>query len=286
MNSVKIILRVSALKRLCKRKKYGIVHSVYKNVVNLMVENEIFTLHTAEIPMTPISIIIEKNVDLQANKPVVFEEKGIRIGEVFLQYVTNDFWDPKITQRISSQERGQLLTALGRCIGEQQGRKGCADAVLSRENATDDFVTQALRGYIWELKAGLEQFGLVKPDIWEVFVKRMLGAGIGLTPSGDDFLVGLLLACTICAGEEGTALREILVPLVETHQERTNTISRAFLLAACKQEFGFLLHQLLEQEQNQQSTYQARVSAVVETGHSSGLDTLNGLYLGLQLLPF
>ena len=103
----------------------------------------------------------------------------------------------------------------------------------------------------------------------------LLGLGPGLTPSGDDYLAGVLVALR-AIGEDATADR-LWDDLRSTADRRTNAISRAHLRAAAAGEAHEALHLCLEQlfgESDAQWDYPlARLDAV---GHCSGWDGLAG----------
>ena len=99
-------------------------------------------------------------------------------------------------------------------------------------------------------------------------VRLLRGCGAGLTPSGDDFLCGWMLACR---------LRRTLAP-VRTILENAlgqNPVSNAFLELSAKGRVNIAVKKLL------QAPSSAAVKAVCAFGHSSGADWLCGLLFGL-----
>lgn len=142
---------------------------------------------------------------------------------------------------------------------------------------------------------------------FEKQICSLIGLGPGLTPSGDDFLTGMLLAFSL-QKSIGTYIktgirknigmeqdREIVITkeldkkqkqickVVNENLERTNDISKEYLLCAIENRFSELYHKLQEQiycGNVQQDIFRK----IVHTGHSSGLDTLNGLAVGLKMI--
>ena len=99
-------------------------------------------------------------------------------------------------------------------------------------------------------------------------VRLVRGCGAGLTPAGDDFLCGWMLACRL---QRRSALaREIL-----RHARGTNPVSNAFLEMAAQGRVNVAVQKLL------QAPSAARVKAVCAFGHSSGADLLCGMIWGL-----
>ena len=112
----------------------------------------------------------------------------------------------------------------------------------------------------------------------------ILGVGQGLTPSGDDFLCGLLLVL-YQNGEDGL----IKSFLSTDFAARTNQISANYLQCAAQglapESMGRLLHYLNQEEAGDTSAlisyYFQRVSAF---GATSGHDICTGIYWGLSAL--
>ena len=99
-------------------------------------------------------------------------------------------------------------------------------------------------------------------------VKRIRGCGEGLTPAGDDFLCGWMLACRL--QRNVTMAKRILKPA-----RGKNPVSNAFLGLSAQGRVNVAVKKLL------QAPAAARVKAVCAFGHNSGADLLCGLRFGL-----
>ena len=104
-------------------------------------------------------------------------------------------------------------------------------------------------------------------------VRLVRGCGAGLTPAGDDFLCGWMLACRL--QRQSALAREIL-----RHARGTNPVSNAFLKMAAQGRVNVAVQKLL------QAPSAARVKAVCAFGHSSGADLLCGMIWGLGYSGF
>lgn len=100
-------------------------------------------------------------------------------------------------------------------------------------------------------------------------VRLIRGCGEGLTPSGDDFICGLMLACRL---RPNWAMAQTLL----RHALGQNPVSNAFLKMAAKGCVNAALQQLLSAPSD------AGVKKVCAFGHSSGADLLCGLRYGLE----
>lgn len=104
-------------------------------------------------------------------------------------------------------------------------------------------------------------------------VRLVRGCGAGLTPAGDDFLCGWMLALRL--RRQSALAREIL-----KHARGNNPVSNAFLELSAAGRVNVAVKKLL------QAPSSARVRAVCAFGHSSGADWLCGMLFGLGYSGF
>ena len=101
-------------------------------------------------------------------------------------------------------------------------------------------------------------------------VRLIRGCGAGLTPAGDDFLCGWMLALRL--RRQSARARGIL-----KHALGGNPVSNAFLELSAAGQVNVAVKKLL------QTPSSARVKAVCAFGHSSGADLLCGMLFGLGI---
>ena len=113
-------------------------------------------------------------------------------------------------------------------------------------------------------------------------IKSLLGLGPGLTPSGDDFLIGMMLVLHT-VGEKDLFLK--LAKIVKNFASfQTSSISNAHLSAMTDSaQANCLLHELLFALQEKKSIKQALIRAE-NFGHSSGKDAIAGIITALLAL--
>ena len=114
--------------------------------------------------------------------------------------------------------------------------------------------------------------------------KPLIGLGSGLTPSGDDFIVGYLAGLWSTVGSHSSRLR--FMSSVGTWLSQaaagTNAISRTYIKSAVKGNVSepiAILAQRLEQANNMDGVREATRTAL-QVGHTSGADGVLGLLLG------
>lgn len=109
--------------------------------------------------------------------------------------------------------------------------------------------------------------------------RALAGLGSGLTPSGDDVLVGALLALTAWAPPAAAAIRRTLV---DAAAGRSTRISEAYLRAAARGEASEAWHQLLAVlPTGAPTTFIPALRKVIAVGETSGADMLAGFLLAL-----
>ena len=110
---------------------------------------------------------------------------------------------------------------------------------------------------------------------------QLAGLGTGLTPSGDDFLLGTML----CAWLAHPAPRHYCAGVSDAALARTTSLSAAYLRSAADGECSSPWHRLLEAlEAGSDEELVAAASAVLAHGHTSGADALAGFFwMGLRI---
>ena len=110
-------------------------------------------------------------------------------------------------------------------------------------------------------------------------LEQMLGLGIGLTPSGDDFLLGLFAALQ---ANEISGTNALMQQIVKKSLKATTTISQHYLHTAAK---GFFSGSLIAFNRLDQQANEADVTRclhdILRKGSTSGLDTALGYFSGI-----
>lgn len=121
------------------------------------------------------------------------------------------------------------------------------------------------------------------PAVIRDALKGLLGLGIGLTPSGDDFLVGL---CAVLAVPQHPAhvYLPLIAQVIRAEEYRTNKISYMALIKAVQGKTRACIGALLATIFNGElASIKERIKPVVNIGSSSGADILSGIAAGLLL---
>jgi hypothetical protein len=116
-------------------------------------------------------------------------------------------------------------------------------------------------------------------------IEKLIGLGAGLTPSGDDLLVGYLagLWCAVWDKSELAQSVSNLGKVVVRLSRQTNDISRTYLYHASRGQVSSRLADLAEvicRGQNSDRLL-TTVASAMQVGHTSGMDAVTGLLIGL-----
>jgi uncharacterized protein DUF2877 len=116
-------------------------------------------------------------------------------------------------------------------------------------------------------------------------VKALVGLGEGLTPSGDDFLVGLLAVLHITGTLPCSAAAPVREQFCEYVRLGTSQLSGEFLRCAFEGHFAEPLVMLMRALWAPASdAWPSHAATLATVGHNSGVDAMVGIALGCRLL--
>ena len=120
-------------------------------------------------------------------------------------------------------------------------------------------------------------------------VGRFVGLGYGLTPSGDDFLCGMLYAFHrfFRISDRAESYLRMLSDAVRTHIGGTNEVSAEYIRCALDGEYFEVVERVLDcllNEENDMQMLEAALCGLLSVGASSGSDILCGILFAVYLL--
>ncbi len=264
----------------------GLVHSVYRKTINIQFGDYLLALQAALSPVSPVSLITELDA---ASMETLFVSPGLKVkvlpgtlsicGSVSIinfYYSEADLFESKLISKSPQLTRDTLKSVLDHsaaggfctifassCVKEQENNLGAelvATAAKNRLTACNTF----MKATDYE-KASEELVSLI-------------GLGVGLTPSGDDFLCGVL-AGLILTGNSDQTFTSILKERISLRLNNTNDISRTFLRCALSSHFSKPIKDLVfpASAEDIQASFEA-------VGHTSGFDSLCGIYYVYNLV--
>jgi hypothetical protein len=288
-----MILRSSVLARpalawLQARRTCKILH-VFDQAYNLInEEGRILSIVGPEFTPGPFSLVLEKpfpqafreGIDLTTSVSV--QSDRLEIGSYQVEWGDAEPWDSRPDWQTLQKNRPRIFNDLEELevLGGRYAPTGSFFYLLSpREEQqesgsrlTKEFALQQAAAPAKALGEGVVQLDL---DRVRKAARELSGLGSGLTPAGDDFLCGALMASRILMrpGDHEQIHETMMVAALG----RTNALSMAYINAAGLGEIHQDWHQLLQRwVDGSSSNWKEVLKRICGWGHSSGADTLGG----------
>lgn len=271
--------------------KTGEVHSVFDNTVNVLVAGHLFAITHRDVVITPMSIQLDISAQEFAmmtfcrKDKVYFNHQGLVVSGYILkkqQAIIHD--DVIIPFVLDIEHYNEPFMHF-----KQEVYKMLNSSNVHGEMVNAWLKSQGLRGgelsivgnYFFHQFKQLQQEKLNQIKI--NLIVSLLGAGEGLTPSGDDFITGILASLHYLKLRPTIQmLLESLVHQIQLKLNSTTLVSQEYLKYAINGRFNKHVHDMFEHHQKNQPTndFLLKISKI---GHSSGSDFLVGMYFGLEI---
>ena len=208
------------------------------------------------------------------NSPVTIHEHVLKLGVARIGFKAVAVWTPPAIPEWTPLTLRSGLEHFNRLIRQVQlpdEGLGCFTAPVQR--ISDRNHTAAAAASTIQAITNWLRDGHTPSRIPEL--SKLLGLGPGLTPSGDDFLAGVMVATDSVGRREATktiwnALRE--------HLSRTNQISAAHLSSAAHGCISSSQHELLNGLlSGSPSRIEAAMTVITKDAHTSNWDCLAGI---------
>lgn len=259
------------------------IHSIYRRTINLQLAGNILALQSEGSVLSPVSLITELDQQAMAQLPVL-SSPAVSVGDGYIEFHTcpnlRFCWEKAKIHNVHLQSGSpeffcctqQIRQALN--LSDGSGFSALFLPCQSQHDPEDPVLLYAQN----TLKSC--QAFMYRGDylLAAQTLGKVLGLGIGLTPSGDDFLCGVL-ASFILTASQGKPFARALSQEIREHLHNTNEISRTFLSCALKGMFSVPVNQI-----SRYTSPSEMLADFREIGHSSGLDTLSGILYGMILM--
>lgn len=256
-------------------RKMGKIHSIFKTSFNIVVEDKILNFSTKGMPVAPHGCVLDKDKIDQVlengksgdlvkveNNEVTFYTRKIIFKVDFSEIKEINLTVPVIPLPLEDIGQTVLFKQLEKIafkshIGLKQDKivQTCLETLQHVDNRTNEEIRQT--------------------------IKYLIGRGAGLTPSGDDLLLGFTMIRSAFNAEDlfGDLLKET------TNESNTTAISMAYYESLFAGFVNSLFIGLISSiEIKNINTIQGIIETITRYGHTSGYDTLFGAFLGLQSL--
>ena len=269
-NSVNVIPILKAryigrplLHSLTKNSFTGSVVGIYQDFCNILGnDGRMITIAISPMGKSPFSVLIEWQdsfTSIVAKMNVQADQYGIKVGDViFINLGNAETWVPKMPQiprtfRLNASS-AELLFDYTHWLEP------------TFYNSSNKYVRDKLISGAKEL-----QHALVNRHPIKRAVTYLAGLGSGLTPSGDDYLLGVMASLWL------TKNTHFLDEIAWLSSQKTTSLSAAYLMAASKGDFAECWHDLAQAVLYQDpKALRDSISEFIQIGASSGRDALVG----------
>lgn len=265
------------------------VQSIYRSVVNIATVDGLLTIASPEGGGLPNGILADLGPDwraigLQPGMVVNASQAGIQVPDAGLeiQFDAAPRWSPRFRLSASAIDvataRWARRAVTTRAIVRDRAAAAGTGALLGAHDPRHDpRILAVARPAVADLVPALESGDRTAAA---AIASRLIGLGPGLTPSGDDVLVGieagLHALAHSSAGFLGLAMDDL--------EARTTAVAATLLRHAAAGEFAERLHSLVAALLGwDDDAIPAQIERAAAWGASSGTDCLVGVLIGLDV---
>ena len=280
------------------------VHSIYERTINLIIDGQLIALQIADSPVSPISIILPLNetgldrLKIKSNSPVSIDGTNLLIGKniISLDHAYDVYDDTLYEHNFSTSLKDvvwQLITT--------SGRDGFSVLISSHDTPDDIALSYARKkldaaesicSTMTSINSADETTKSNQLNKLCNSLSGLIGVGTGLTPSGDDFMTGVLSTFKAFPQCFNHKLISSLSNSICSRRNNTNEISSAFIDCALRGQFSKAIIDLydslcLDNVQSPvigQESIDNLLDSFLDIGHTSGIDTLTGIYWSMTHL--
>ena len=235
----------------------------------------------------PFNIVLEPihfRDYVAADTPVEIDGGRIRVGSLEIALASAQIWEPRFHWEFFQGRDDSLSNAvdlLEAVLVEMAPVESFVQLIHPQENAVREIEARILIAAKDPARGLLE--GLLRLDegLGRMSAGKLTGLGAGLTPDGDDVMMGGILA--LWALWAGKGVKEAAGWVSLEASPRTTPVAAAWLQASSRGECSVRWHDLLQAIllENENNILDA-VRTIIQQGHTSGASALSGFTAALM----
>jgi hypothetical protein len=286
------ILRAGVLAReFCRRGAPAAIEAVFERSLYLRAGEAFICIGEAEVGNGPLTLIADceasvrlRDLGLQPGQTAVVSSEQIAIaGSVGFSLERSALWRPPAWPTCPTRsELAERSATLYRHAAIDAPDEGLARVVLGphegRHASTP--LSRVARARIASFEAWLTRAHQCGEVASNAPLEGLVGLGPGLTPSGDDFLLGALALLDALA--ERKAHAALAAAVAALSPALTSPLSLCFLRAGANRHVGERLHSIVCAAVS--GHIEAAIATAARIGHSSGWDMLAGAASALRIV--
>lgn len=247
---------------------------LFDSVCNLVNERrEVISVVTLQIGDGPFNLVVEDPIcfsnHLRLESEVSASPTHLYLGNLIVHTANAQGWNPIPDWQTLHLQRDAILEQLTKL------------PITNYLNSTglDTSFAKTAQGYSTSAQSLLSNLSsaltLADPQSSITAARHLAGLGPGLTPSGDDCIMGALYAVWILHPREVAGV--LAQAIADTAASRTTSLSAAWLKAAGRGEAGILWHEFFKALLvSENMRIQRAMDNILAVGETSGADALAG----------
>src|SRR5215208_5665945 len=249
--------------------RYPRILHLFDRACNLINEHrDVLSIVTPQIGDGPFNVVVKDNVlfsdRLNIESLIYVSPSQLNLGDLTIHTADAKHWNPSPNWDSFHANKNKISNYLKH--GGFDTLLGEPSVLLNHRNFP---VTQSLASNLCS--------SLVNADISSCLMAatKLAGLGAGLTPAGDDFIMGAIYAAWIIHPFEVASV--LARKIVNSTAPRTTSLSAAWLRCAGRGEAGILWHTFFDALiSSDAAAIQSRITKLLSVGHTSGADALSG----------
>ena len=248
---------------------------VFDRVCNLINESrEVLSIVSRRIGNGPFNLVIEGDVffsdHLDAESLISIRADQLHLGDLTINTADAQLWSARPDWESLHTNKDSILNQLASLPFTNYQKHGL-DTPFAK-TAQGYSTTTNVQSLISNLSSALANADI--PTVLTL-TSQLAGLGAGLTPAGDDFLFGSMLAAWIIHPPE--IARVLSEEITHTAVPLTTSLSAAWLKSAGRGESGILWHEFFGALiSTDPMSVQESMDKILSVGETSGADALAG----------
>ncbi|HEX5810335.1 MAG TPA: DUF2877 domain-containing protein [Anaerolineales bacterium] len=244
------------------------------NVINE--RREILSVVTPHIGEGPFNLVVDEYLfsnDLGVESLVSIVDGSLLLGGLRIHVTNAKLWHPRPDWESLHARKNDILRLLTQ-LHISSDLKTSFTAYLSRAADLHHSVLPIPQSLVSSLSSALATADSASA---RKIASRLAGTGIGLTPSGDDFLMGAIYASWIIHPAE--AVHAFARDIASTAASLTTSLSAEWLRSAGRGEVGIRWHEFFESLLSGDPLHiRVAMENILQIGETSGADAFRGFY--------
>ena len=265
--------------------RQAFVQYSFERVIDLVnQESEILAITSHEIGAGPFSLVLEPGsfpTNIGASSELLVFENGLWLGDWLIDAEDAEPWSP-VPKWQTLNSKNSNLHWVAQIVREELTHHAELDSLarlVINPVANSPLPAKILQAAEQNIPLLLSSIEASDVTLLTKAAKGLAGLGPGLTPAGDDLLLGSMHGLWATMPEANA--RELSGIIARAAAPRTHVLSAAWLEAAAEGEAAESWHNLVDAiSRNDESSLKNAISRILPTGHTSGSDALGG-FLGV-----